>query len=224
MRDANVRAGRLAKKTLVTTVMSNLGLEHAMERAGAKLVRTAVGDRYVVEAMRAGGYNFGGEQSGHLVFLEHASTGDGIVAALQVLEMIIAEQRPLSELAREIMVKVPQVLENVTLTERRPLEKMPCLSALSAKIERALGNKGRLLVRWSGTEPKLRVMVEGEDSTRIAMYAKELIAAAEKDIAPRVANGTDPRGSGKSARRQSSAQGRAAGARATARRRVERSA
>jgi phosphoglucosamine mutase len=160
-----------------------------MERAGAKLVRTAVGDRYVVEAMRAGGYNFGGEQSGHLVFLEHASTGDGIVAALQVLEMMLAEERPLSELAREIMVKVPQVLENVTLPERRPLEKMPTLSALSAKIERALGHKGRLLVRWSGTEPKLRVMVEGEDSERIAGYAKELVAAAEKDITPRPANG-----------------------------------
>jgi phosphoglucosamine mutase len=184
-----LRAGRLAKKTLVTTVMSNLGLERAMERAGAKLVRTAVGDRYVVEAMRAGGYNFGGEQSGHLVFLEHASTGDGIVAALQVLEMMLAEERPLSELAREIMVKVPQVLENVTLPERRPLEKMPTLSALSAKIERALGHKGRLLVRWSGTEPKLRVMVEGEDSERIAGYAKELVAAAEKDITPRPANG-----------------------------------
>jgi phosphoglucosamine mutase len=184
-----LRAGRLAKKTLVTTVMSNLGLERAMERAGARLVRTAVGDRYVVEAMRAGGYNFGGEQSGHLVFLEHASTGDGIVAALQVLEMMIAEERPLSELAREIMVRVPQVLENVTLPERRPLDQMPALSALSAKVERALGQKGRLLVRWSGTEPKLRVMVEGEDSARITAYAKELIAAAEKDIASRPANG-----------------------------------
>jgi phosphoglucosamine mutase len=184
-----LRAGRLAKKTLVTTVMSNLGLERAMENAGGKLVRTAVGDRYVVEAMRRGGYNFGGEQSGHLVFLEHASTGDGIVAALQVLEMVIAEQRPLSELAREIMVRVPQVLENVTLPERRPLEKMPLLLALSAKVERALAQKGRLLVRWSGTEPKLRVMVEGEDSARIAAYAKELIAAAQKDMAPRSANG-----------------------------------
>jgi phosphoglucosamine mutase len=184
-----LRAGRLAKKTLVTTVMSNLGLERAMEHAGGRLVRTAVGDRYVVEAMRAGGYNFGGEQSGHLVFLEHASTGDGIVAALQVLEMMIAEERPLSELAREIMVKVPQVLENVTLPERRPIEKMPALCALSAKVERALGHKGRLLVRWSGTEPKLRVMVEGEDSARIAAYAKELIAAAEKDIGSRPVNG-----------------------------------
>jgi phosphoglucosamine mutase len=184
-----LRAGRLARKTLVTTVMSNLGLERAIEAAGGKLVRTAVGDRYVVEAMRSGGYSFGGEQSGHLVFLEHASTGDGIVAALQVMEMICAEGRPLSELAHEIMEKVPQVLENVTLPERRPLEKMPALSALSTKIERALGHKGRLLVRWSGTEPKLRVMVEGEDSSRIAGYAKELIAAAQKDMAQGLTNG-----------------------------------
>jgi len=212
-----LRAGRLAKKTLVTTVMSNLGLERAIDRAGGKLVRTAVGDRYVVEAMRAGGFNFGGEQSGHLVFLEHASTGDGIVAALQVLEMMIAEKRPLSELAREIMVRVPQVLESVTLPERRPLEKMPALSALSAKIERALGQKGRLLVRWSGTEPKLRVMVEGEDSGRIAAYAKELIASAEKDMASGPANGA-ARGSKRAPKR-----GRTARA-ATSRRRFEGSA
>src|SRR5205823_2468371 len=168
-----LRAQRLAKKTLVTTVMSNLGLVRAVERAGGSVVRTAVGDRYVVEAMRAGGYNFGGEQSGHLVFLEHASTGDGIVAALQVLEMMLAEQRPLSELAAEVMVKVPQVLENVTLPARKPLAEMSALSALSAKIEKTLGQSGRLLVRWSGTEPKLRILVEGEDPARIAAYAKE---------------------------------------------------
>jgi hypothetical protein len=122
------------------------------------------------------------------------------------------------------MVKVPQVLESVTLPERRPLDKMPGLSALSAKIERALGHKGRLLVRWSGTEPKLRVMVEGEDSARIAAYAKELVAAAEKDIAPRTSNGTNSRGSAKGAPRPSSADGGAARTRATARRRLERSA
>jgi phosphoglucosamine mutase len=176
-----VRRRRLAKKTLVTTVMSNLGLDRALEREGGKVVRTAVGDRYVVEAMRLGGYNFGGEQSGHLVFLEHASTGDGIVGALQVLEMMLAEQRPLSELAAEVMVRVPQVLENVTLPERKPLTEMTALSALSAKIEKTLGHNGRLLVRWSGTEPKLRILVEGEDPARIAAYAKELVEAARKD-------------------------------------------
>jgi phosphoglucosamine mutase len=184
-----IRARRLAKKTLVTTVMSNLGLERAVQRAGGRVVRTAVGDRYVVEAMRSGGYNFGGEQSGHLVFLEHASTGDGIVAALQVLAMMIAEERPLSELAAEVMERVPQVLENVTLPERRALDHMLELSALSAKIEKALGQNGRLLVRWSGTEPKLRIMVEGEDPTLIAAYAKELAKAAQNDTRVRTQNG-----------------------------------
>jgi phosphoglucosamine mutase len=179
-----LKAKRLAKKTLVTTVMSNLGLERCIQNAGGKVVRTAVGDRYVVEAMRAGGYNFGGEQSGHLVFLEHASTGDGIVAALQVLAMMIAEQRPISELAAKVMNRVPQVLENVTLPERKPLDQMPFLSALSTKVEKALGQEGRLLVRWSGTEPKLRIMVEGQDPSRIASYAKELAEAAKKDTAP----------------------------------------
>lgn len=176
-----IQTQKLAKKTLVTTVMSNIGLERAIEEMGGKVVRTAVGDRYVVEAMRAGGYNFGGEQSGHLVFLEHASTGDGIVAALQVLATVLAENRPLSELAARVMQRVPQVLENVTLPCRLPLESMTTLSSASRKIEKSLGRDGRLLVRWSGTEPKLRIMVEGEDSSRIALFAKELAEAAQQD-------------------------------------------
>jgi phosphoglucosamine mutase len=174
---------------LVTTVMSNLGLTRAVERAGGKVVRTQVGDRYVVEAMRTGGFNFGGEQSGHLVFLEHASTGDGIVGALQVLEMMLAEKRPLSELATQVMERVPQVLENVTLAARKPLSEMPLLSAASAKVEKALGADGRILVRWSGTEPKLRILVEGEDPRRIAALAKELAEAAQKDARGASANG-----------------------------------
>jgi phosphoglucosamine mutase len=184
-----IKAGKLAKRTLVTTVMSNLGLVRALERSGGNVVRTAVGDRYVVEAMRAGGYNFGGEQSGHLVFLEHASTGDGIVAALQVLGMMLAENRPLSELAAEVMERVPQVLENVTLSARKPLDEMPLLSAASAKVEKALGKSGRVLVRWSGTEPKLRILVEGEDAARIAVYAKDLAEAATKDVGASGLNG-----------------------------------
>jgi phosphoglucosamine mutase len=179
-----IRQGTLAKKTLVSTVMSNLGLERAIARAGGRLVRPAVGDRYVVEAMRAGGYNLGGEQSGHLVFLDHASTGDGIVAALQVLAAVIAEQKPLSELAASVMERVPQVLENVKLSRRMPIEEMPELSAASKEIEKLLGRKGRLLVRWSGTEPKLRIMIEGEDESRIATYARELAQAAQRDASP----------------------------------------
>jgi phosphoglucosamine mutase len=173
--------GTLAKGTLVTTVMSNLGLERSIQAAGGQVVRTAVGDRYVVEAMRGGGYNFGGEQSGHLIFLEHASTGDGIVAALQVLATMIDEGRPLSELASSVMQRVPQILENVTLPARLPLEQMVQLAAASRTIEEELGKSGRILVRWSGTEPKLRIMVEGEDEARIGEYVKMLAAAAQKD-------------------------------------------
>ncbi len=171
----------LVKNTVVATVMSNLGLEHALGRIGAKLVRTQVGDRYVVEAMRAGGYNLGGEQSGHLVFLDHASTGDGMLAALQVLALMIRTGRPVSELAERSMQRVPQVLESITLTERRPLEGMQRLARTTAKIARALGADGRVLVRWSGTEPKLRIMLEGPGEDRIREWAKELADAARRD-------------------------------------------
>jgi phosphoglucosamine mutase len=171
----------LRKKTLVATVMSNLGLEHAITRAGGKLVRTQVGDRYVVEAMRAGGYNLGGEQSGHLVFLDHASTGDGMLGALQVLALMLRTGKPLSELASRAMQRVPQVLENVTLPARRPLEDMRRLAELTAKIGKALGDDGRILVRWSGTEPKLRIMLEGPREDRIRVWAKELADAARRD-------------------------------------------
>lgn len=173
--------GQLAKKTLVATVMSNLGLERAMEEQGGKLVRTQVGDRYVVEAMRRDGYNLGGEQSGHLVFLDHASTGDGIVAALQVLAIMVRTGRPLSELAAEAMERVPQILENITLRARLPLEQMKELSKGSEKVKKALGKNGRLLVRWSGTEPKLRIMLEGPNEDQLRRWAKDLAAAAQKD-------------------------------------------
>lgn len=174
--------GQLAKKTLVATVMSNLGLERAMHARGGKLVRTQVGDRYVVEAMRSGGFNLGGEQSGHLIFLDHASTGDGIVAALQVLAIMVRTGRPLSELAKEAMERVPQVLENVTLSARQPLEQMRNLSLGTAKVKDALGADGRVLVRWSGTEPKLRIMLEGPDEDRLRKWAKDLAQAAKKDV------------------------------------------
>jgi phosphoglucosamine mutase len=131
--------------------------------------------------MRSGGFNFGGEQSGHLIFLEHASTGDGIVAALQVLATMIDEGRPLSELASNVMHRVPQILENVTLPARMPLDQMLALTAASRSIEKELGKTGRLLVRWSGTEPKLRIMVEGEDEARIGEYVRVLSEAAQKD-------------------------------------------
>jgi phosphoglucosamine mutase len=174
--------GTLRKKTVVATVMSNLGLEHALARAGAKLVRTQVGDRYVVEAMRAGGYNLGGEQSGHLVFLDHASTGDGMLGALQVLALMLRTGKPLSDIAARAMDRVPQVLENVVLPTRRPLGDMRRLAELTAKIARALGSDGRVLVRWSGTEPKLRIMLEGPHEKRIRAWARELADAARRDL------------------------------------------
>ena len=121
------RDGELRRDTVVATVMSNLGLERALEAQGIALMRTAVGDRYVVDAMRKGGFNLGGEQSGHLIFLDHASTGDGLIGALQVLALMIRTGRPLSELAREAMERVPQVLESVTLAARKPLEDMAAL-------------------------------------------------------------------------------------------------
>jgi phosphoglucosamine mutase len=177
------RDGELKEKTVVATVMSNLGLERALLRDGIRLVRTPVGDRYVVEAMRSGGFNLGGEQSGHLVFLDHASTGDGIIGGLQVLALMMRTGRPLSELAREAMERVPQVLENVTLPARRPLEDMAHLTAARQKVEKELGTDGRVLVRWSGTEPKLRIMLEGPDEARIRAWAKDLVAEARKDLA-----------------------------------------
>lgn len=171
----------LAKRTLVATVMSNMGLEHAIAAAGGRLCRTAVGDRYVVEEMRKNGYSFGGEQSGHLIFLEHATTGDGLVAALQVLAIMVAEGRPLSELSR-VMERVPQILKNVTLPERRPLDQMPRLSRKMSLVEKKLGKDGRILVRWSGTEPKLRLMAEGPDPSELETMVDEMAEAAQHDL------------------------------------------
>jgi phosphoglucosamine mutase len=165
-----LEAGELRKKTVVATVMSNLGLERAMIGMGGKLVRTAVGDRYVVEAMRKHGYNLGGEQSGHLIFIDHASTGDGVVAALQIAAIMVRTGLPLSELAR------------------RALEEMRILTAATDKVKRALGEEGRVLVRWSGTEPKLRVMIEGPDEGQIRIWAKDLCDAAKRDMIGRVSS------------------------------------
>lgn len=178
-----LREKSLRKKTLVTTVMSNLGLERAITKAGGKLVRTAVGDRYVVEMMRKKGYNLGGEQSGHMIFLDHASTGDGLVAALQVLALVLREDRPVSELAAASMQRVPQILVNARLTERRPLEEMPKTMKSVKAVEKKLGAKGRVVIRWSGTEPKLRVMVEGDDEKKIETLANEILDTAKKELA-----------------------------------------
>ncbi|MDD3618839.1 MAG: phosphoglucosamine mutase [Desulfobulbaceae bacterium] len=167
-------AGRkLRKKTLVATVMSNMGLEEAMGKMGGKLVRTRVGDRYVVEAMRSKGYNFGGEQSGHLIFLDHNTTGDGTLAALQLLAVMIKRNRPLSELSK-IMTAYPQVLENVRMSAQVAPDQIQGFPQALARAERKLGSRGRILVRPSGTEPVIRIMVEGEDDKEIGSLALDL--------------------------------------------------
>lgn len=157
-----IKRQQLKKKTLVATVMSNMGLEVAMRGMGGDLVRTPVGDRYVVERMRRDGYNFGGEQSGHLIFLDHNTTGDGIMAALEVLRVIIDTGKPLSELA-SMVKKFPQLLKNIPVKHRKNLEEMKDVKKAMDEARRLLGTSGRLLVRYSGTQPICRVMAEGED-------------------------------------------------------------
>jgi len=170
---------KLKKKTLVATVMSNMGLEAAIENMGGKMVRTGVGDRYVVECMRKKGYSFGGEQSGHLVFLDHITTGDGILAGLQLLAIMKKRKKPLSELAT-IMESFPQVLKNVRMSTRTPIETIPNFLQTVTKLEEKLGSNGRILVRPSGTEPVIRVMVEGRDQGEIDDIADELCELIRK--------------------------------------------
>ena len=168
-----LETGSLPEKTVVATVMSNLGLERALASRGGKLMRTAVGDRYVVEAMREKGLMLGGEQSGHIIFLDHATTGDGMVAALRVLAAMAETKRPLSELAR-VMTRYPQVLLNFSVAKKRPFEEMPAVTKIIASVEKALGADGRVVVRYSGTESKARVMIEGTDEGRIRAQANEI--------------------------------------------------
>ncbi len=166
---------------VVATVMSNIGLEKALARLGLKLVRTPVGDRFVVEEMRRGGYNLGGEQSGHIIFLDHATTGDGILAGLQLLAIMKGTERPLSELAA-CLERFPQVLINVKVKKKLPPEEIPGLPELKAQMEQKLADRGRILIRPSGTEPKYRVMVEGEDEAEIRTLAEELAQHIEKTL------------------------------------------
>ena len=172
----------LPGRTVVATVMSNLGLERALHARGGKLLRTSVGDRYVVEAMREHRYVLGGEQSGHLVFLDQSTTGDGILAALRVLAVMSEEGRPLSELAIT-MTRYPQVLLNFAVAEKRPIENMPTVQKAIAAAESALGSDGRVLVRYSGTESKARVMIEGLDEASIRAHAEQIAEALKRAVA-----------------------------------------
>jgi phosphoglucosamine mutase len=174
-------AGGLRRDTLVSTVMSNLGLEVALRDRGIGMVRTPVGDRYVVEEMVRGGYNLGGEQSGHVVFLDHSTTGDGLITALTILAIMVERQRPLSELAR-VMETYPQQIVNVPVRSKPPLAEIPAVATAVAGIESRLGARGRVLLRYSGTEALARVMVEGEDATQVRTAAEELAAAIRAAI------------------------------------------
>jgi phosphoglucosamine mutase len=171
----------LQKKTLVATVMSNMGLDIALRKAGGKIIKTDVGDRYVVEAMRKGGYNLGGEQSGHMIFLDYSTTGDGVISALQLLAVMRREEKTLSELA-EIMIPLPQVLCNTRVREKVDILSISDVAAKIKDVEGKLGYEGRVLIRYSGTEPLLRVMIEGQDKYEITTWANEICDLVKKHI------------------------------------------
>ncbi len=173
--------GRLARNTLVVTVQSNLGVDRAIERAGGRVVRSAVGDRYVAERMRAEGASLGGESSGHILNFELGPTGDGLAAALGVAGVMAETGRPLSEL-RKVLAKCPQQSAALGVREMRPLETLAGLGAAVKALEGELGSAGRVLVRYSGTEPKLRFLVEGPTDAAVRSGIEGLIAAARADL------------------------------------------
>ena len=180
-RDMHER-GTLAKDAVVATVMSNLGLEVALASLGIELKRASVGDRYVVEEMRKGDYNLGGEQSGHILFLDDSTTGDGIMTALQVMALMARRGKKLSDL-EEGFERFPQITVNIGVAEKRPLEELPTFQDAVTEVEEELGDAGRVLVRYSGTESKARVMVEGRDETRVHEMANQLAARLKQSLA-----------------------------------------
>ena len=172
--------GRLKGGGVVATVMSNLGLERFLQSQGLELIRTKVGDRHVLEAMKAGGYNVGGEQSGHMILLDHATTGDGTVAALQVLAALVQSGKLASELLH-LFDPVPQLLKNVRFAGGKPLDD-PKVQAIIAEAEAALVGKGRLVIRPSGTEPVIRVMAEGDDAAQVEAIVDAICESVEKAV------------------------------------------
>jgi len=176
-----IRRKALPKRTLVSTVMSNMGLDQCIGEAGGRVVRTRVGDRYVVEAMRRGGYRFGGEQSGHLIFLDNATTGDGTVAALALLAVMVESGKPVSELAKRMTV-FPQAQLGLVVSKKPELGSLPAVVRAIREVERKLGAAGRVLVRYSGTEPKVRILVEGPDQKAIDGFAAQIAGELKKAI------------------------------------------
>jgi phosphoglucosamine mutase len=173
--------GRLAGDAIVATVMSNIGLEIALRGAGIGLVRCGVGDKYVMEAMQQQGLSLGGEQSGHVIFSEHLFTGDGLATALQVLRTMAATGRDLRDLASDLTT-YPQVLLNLRVRQKKDLREVPAIASVLASVEQRLAGTGRLLVRYSGTEPLLRVMLEGKDEGEIRRWGQEIIDTAREHL------------------------------------------
>ena len=172
----------LAKKTLVSTVMSNAGLDAAIKSAGGRVIRTNVGDRNVIDEMLRGGFNFGGEQSGHLIFRDFSTTGDGLVAALQILRIVKARQTPLSRLAK-CWTRFPQLVTNIPVREKIPFEQLDGVLKLVAQAETELKSTGgRVLLRYSGTEPKARLLLEGRDARVLEKWSQKIIGAIQKQI------------------------------------------
>jgi phosphoglucosamine mutase len=177
-----LKRGKLAKKTLVATVMSNLGLDECFAAAGGKILRAGVGDRYVLELMLAHDLNVGGEQSGHVILRDYNTTGDGLVTALELLRIMQASGKPLSQL-RLGMRKYPQLLVNLKVRERIPLEQLPEVTETVKAIEKELGSNGRILLRYSGTEPKIRLLVETRDEALLQPVADRVLAPIRKHLA-----------------------------------------
>jgi phosphoglucosamine mutase len=183
--DEMLQTGKLLKNTVVATVMSNMALETFIRHKGGKLIRTQVGDRYVVEEMRKIGCNFGGEKSGHIVFMDHTTTGDGTLAALQVLAIMRRKEKNLSDLAK-IIDPFPQLLINVKVKAKKPFHNIPRLNDILNSFERTLEGRGRINLRYSGTESLARVMVEGENEVLIKEIAEEIARVIEQDIGEQI--------------------------------------
>ncbi|MCX7872170.1 MAG: phosphoglucosamine mutase, partial [Verrucomicrobiae bacterium] len=174
--------GVLRENTLIATVMSNAGLDMAIKQAGGNVVRTQVGDKHVIDTMRTNNFNLGGEQSGHIIFRDHVTTGDGLVAALQILTIMKTAQKPLSELAK-CWTRFPQVVINIRVVEKRPFEELEGVMELVQKAERELKPRGgRILLRYSGTEPKARLLLEGDNIDVLNKWSEQISLAIKKEI------------------------------------------
>ncbi len=180
-----LRRGQLAQETLVATIMSNFGLDEALAAEGGKVLRTQVGDRYVLEEMVRQDLNLGGEQSGHMIFRDFTTTGDGIISALQILRIMQETGKPLSEL-KKCLTKYPQAQRNLRVKAKPPLETLPQVMQLVSAAEKELEGKGRVLLRYSGTETKIRLLIEGRDSAQIERQADEIAAAIASAIGEQV--------------------------------------